>query len=145
MADRHGRFHPLRLAPRLHRPDPGGEAGDVLQPQIGHPQRVGHLLPLDIQDARITLGRDGLPGHVLGQVPVDHAALVGHQVGKLPQRISELLRVTEGAQRPASRRLAPVAGIRRRVEAEGRISHHGSLSGRMEESTLATLSGSAAG
>ena len=50
-----------------------------------------------VQDARVALGGDGLPRHVLGQIPVDRAALPGHQVGELAQCIGKLLRV---AQRP---------------------------------------------
>ncbi len=56
------------------------------------------LLRSDVEHARVALGRDRLPRHVLGQVPVDRAALPGHQVGELPQGVRELLRVAERAR-----------------------------------------------
>ena len=111
--------------------DPGGEAGDVFQPEVGDADSVDDLLPLDVEHAGIALGRHRLPGHVLGQVPVDRAALPGHQVGELPQGVRELLRVTErpagperatGPRRPAAR-VAGSAETAGRAEAEGRISH----------------------
>ncbi len=89
---------------------PLGSVGRVLQPQVGEPDRVGDRGALVGQDARVALGRDGLPGDVLGQVPVDRAALVGHQVGELPQRLGELLRVAERAAGPDRLRPARTAG-----------------------------------
>ena len=152
--DRQGGLHPLRAAPGLGRPDPAGELGRVLQPQVGQPERLGDLAALLVEHARITLGGHRLPGHVLGQVPVDRAALPGHQVGELAQRVGELLRIAQRAQRaaapwppePAGTRAAGARPIRALVgvaghpKAEGRVSHLRGLSGRMEESMLAKLS-----
>ena len=97
--DRQGRFDPLGPAPRLRCPDPARELGGVLQPEVGEPQRLDHLAAVDVQDARVALLRDRLPGDVLGQVPVHRAALPGHQIGELAQRVGELLRVAHGAER----------------------------------------------
>jgi hypothetical protein len=92
---------------------------------------------------------DRVPGHVLGQVPVDRAALPGQQVGELPQRVGELLRVAHRPERargppaaarpglaegpPAAR--GPLAALIFRLvgqtEAERAVSHRW-LCGRME-------------
>ena len=162
--DRQGRLDPLRPAPRLRDADPGGQGGGVLQPEVGRPDRLHRLAPVDLQDARIPLGGDGLPRHVLGEIPVDRPALPGHQVGELAQGVGELLRVAQRSQRSrrpsrAARTPAAAAGaarhvrrasritrvpvtVARQAEAKGRIGHLRCLSGRMEGSTSATLSGS---
>jgi hypothetical protein len=77
----------------------GGKAGDLVQPKVGEPERIDDLLPVNVEDAGIALGGHRVPGHVLGQVPVHRTALPGHQVGELAQCVSELLRVTERAER----------------------------------------------
>ena len=54
---------------------------------------------------------DRVPGHVLGQIPVDRAAAVGQQVGELAQRVGELLRVAHRPERsPAVPAGRPGAG-----------------------------------
>ena len=65
-------------------------------------------LPLSGQYAGVTGGRDRVPGYVLGQVPVDRAALPGHQVGELAQRVRELLGIAERVR--GSERAARYAG-----------------------------------
>ena len=77
-------------------------ARGVLQPQVSEPERFGDLAAVVSENARVALGGEGLPRDVLGEVPVDRAALPGHQVGELAQCIGELLRVAERSQRPAS-------------------------------------------
>jgi hypothetical protein len=105
-----------------------------------------------------------VPRYVLGQVPVDRAALPGHEVGELAQRVRELLGVAErvrgseratgatgdgrltaaatGAAAATTGRLLATgsSGVTRpplwvgRAEAERTISHLSVLSGRMEGS-----------
>ena len=165
--DRQGGLHPFRPAPRLRHPDPGGQGGGVLQPEVGRPDRLDRLAPVDLQHARVALGGDGLPRHVLGEVPVDRPALPGHQVGELAQGVGELLRVAQRPERSHRSRRPPRAArapagaraasgdirrasriariavtVTRQAEAKGRFSHLRCLSGRMEGSTSATLSGS---
>src|SRR6202034_4840902 len=92
---------PLGPAPRLGDTDAGGQGRSVLQPQVSGPERVGGLAAVDLENARVALRGDGLPRDVLREVPVDRAALPGHQVRELAQRIGELLRVAERSQRSA--------------------------------------------
>ena len=97
------------------------------------------LRALDVQDAGVALGGDRLPGDVLGQIPVDRAALVGHQVRELAQRLGELLRVAhraERAQPPAGRsaraEAAASAAARRRARRDRRIRDPGAGRSRRE-------------
>ena len=98
--DREGGLEPLRPAPRLDLADPGGERGRFVQPQVGQPDGLGDLPALRLQHARVARRDDRVPGHVLGQIPVDRAALPGQQVGELAQRVGELLRVAHRPERP---------------------------------------------
>ena len=104
--DGQGGLHPFRPAPGLRLPYAGGEAGDLVQPQVSEPERVHDLVPVHLKNAGIAFGRHGVPRHVFGEVPVHRAALPGHQVRELPQGVSELLRVTE---RPERARVAALA------------------------------------
>ena len=113
-------LHPFRPAPGLRRPDPGRERGDVTEPQVGQPQCLVHLVPLAVEHAGVALGHDRVPGHVLGQVPVHRAAPPGHQVGELAQRVRELLRVAQRAERAEAAPPAPGGLPGSRTAAAGR-------------------------
>jgi hypothetical protein len=134
-------------APGLRGTDAAGERRGLIQPQVRQLDRLDDLLAVGIQHARIALGRDCLPGHVLGQVPVDRAALPGHKVGELPQGVRKLLRVAQRSERITARIVTGAAtgftgatpaartpGTAGQTKAEGRISHLRDLSGRMEGS-----------
>ena len=54
------------------------------------PAQLGEDAPEELRQALGALGGDGLPRHVLGEIPVDRAALPGHQVGELAQGVGEL-------------------------------------------------------
>ena len=156
--DREGRLQPLRAAPGLDLADAGGERRRLVQPQVGQPDRLGDLPALRVEHARVARRHDRVPGHVLGQVPVDRAAAVGQHVGELAQRVGELLRVAHRPERPhrpatgelpasgdtAAARAGPAAtraagpapavfGLIGQAETERAISHRW-LCGRMEGS-----------
>ena len=62
-----------------------------------------------------------MPGHVLGQVPVDRAAAVGQQVGKLAEGVGELPRVAHRPERPEGAARAGTAGAGTAARAGTRV------------------------
>jgi len=84
-----------------------------------------------VEHARVAGRRYRVPGHVLGQVPVDRTAAPGQHVGELPQRVGELLRV---AHPPERSRRAPRAG-----KAAGTAAPRAPGTRTLRPGTLATL------
>ena len=73
-----GLLDPLGAAPRGRRGDPGGEHGDVVEPVVGQPDRVGDLGLVVAVGARVGLLGGGLAGDVRGEGPVHRAVVRRH-------------------------------------------------------------------
>jgi hypothetical protein len=79
-----------------------------------------------------------VPGHVLGEIPVDRAAAPGQHVGELPERVGELSWIAHRPERPerparagsararsarAGSLAALIVGLVGQPEAEWTVSH----------------------
>ena len=130
---RDGPLDPLRAAPRLGVDQAARQHRHLVEPQVGQVEGVDDLPPLALHDARISPRDHGVPGDVLGHLPVDGPGVRGgrrgQHVGDLPHDGGELLWVAEYGE-----------WVFVRVVSATRQVSHRATSCRMEESTVATLS-----
>ena len=131
---RQRRLDPLGAAPGLDRRRRAGREAQASSSQSSASRIASSTCSRSaVADRAVAGRRDGLPGHVAGQVPVDRAALVGQQLRRAaekaapmspPPRRSAPRSGSTGWSGPPAPEPVPLVVVRRaRVEPEGKVAH----------------------